>query len=397
MITNDSLLHQKMKEWYQDFHHHPELSMMEFETTRKIKKILQDHDISVQPIDSEVGVIARIMGESSGPEIVLRADIDALPIQEDSALPFKSSINAVSHMCGHDFHMASLLGAAIYLNERKKDLQGSVKLIFQPGEETTTGAKHLLQHHVISGNEEAIYGFHNAPFLPAGKIGMRSGPFFASSDTLHISVKGQKGHAALPHLTKDATVAASAIVMGLQTAVSRNVNPLSPAVVTIGSLHSGQGHNVISDFAEMWGTVRTFHKDTREALYGIIPRIVQDIASAYNTEVDLEILPQTSAVNNDEQLTRNLKNSISAFLSPEHVVEPEMIMAAEDFAVFQEKIPGCYFLVGTGDASKGIDRAWHDPKFRVNDSVLPLAASMYILAAKMHLQSWRIDKRGDGQ
>lgn len=385
MITKLSPLHHKMIEWYQDFHRHPELSMMEFETTKKIMKILQDHDISVQPIDSEVGVVGMIHGESSGPEIVLRADIDALPIQEDSTLPFKSSMDSVSHMCGHDFHMASLLGAAVYLNAHKKHLKGSVKLIFQPGEETTTGAKYLLQNGVISGQEEAIYGFHNAPFIPAGKIGIRSGPFFASADTLHITVKGQKGHAALPHLTKDATVAASAIVMGLQTAVSRNVNPLSPAVVTIGSLHSGQGHNVISDHAEMWGTMRTFIKETRESLYAIIPRIVQDIASAYGTEVELEILPQTSAVSNDEQLTRKLKSAAISLLSTENVVEPEMIMAAEDFALFQEKIPGCYFLVGTGDESKGIDRPWHDPKFKVNESVLPLAASMYILAAESHL------------
>lgn len=289
-------------------------------------------------------------------------------------------------MCGHDFHIAALLGAAVSLSESRYRWSGKVKLLFQPGEETTEGARYMIEHGALTGGEKAIFGLHNAPFLPAGMIGLREGPFFAAADTLHIQVKGLKGHAAMPHLTVDATVAASAIVMGLQTAVSRNVNPLHPAVVTIGSLQSGRGHNVISDLAEMQGTIRTFSKDTREKLYESIPRIVHDIAAGYGATVDLKIIPQTPAVCNDPALTKEFKKAALEILPPEKIVEAEPIMAAEDFAAFQELIPGCYFLVGTKDHSKNVVESWHHPKFQVNDSMISLATVLLIQAALSQLQ-----------
>lgn len=376
----------QMMDWYRHFHQFPELSMQEFMTTDKIKEILTGMGVGILPLDTEVGVVAAIDGVSPGPEVVLRADIDALPIQEESGLAFQSTVRGVSHMCGHDFHTSVLLGTAHYLREHRDQLKGRVKLIFQPGEETTAGAKYLLEKGALTGAEKVIFGLHNAPQLPAGTVGIHAGPFFAAADTLHIQVFGRKGHAAMPHLTIDATVAASAVVMGLQSAVSRNVNPLDPAVVTIGSLHSGQGHNVISDHAEMWGTIRTFSKETRQLMYEIIPRIATQVAEGYGARVQVDILPQTPAVNNDPAVTERFRQAALRVLSEDRILQVEPIMAAEDFAVYQERIPGCYFLMGTGDTDKQVIEAWHHPKFRANENMLPIAAALLIQAVLLELE-----------
>ncbi|MCF8565047.1 M20 family metallopeptidase [Alicyclobacillus tolerans] len=381
----DQELQEKMSGWYREFHQYPELSMQEFETTQKIAGELQKMGVNLIELGTSVGVVGVIDGNGPGPEVVLRADIDALPIQEQSGLPFASQVQDVSHMCGHDFHTSALLGAASLLLRNRNSWSGRVKLLFQPGEETTAGAKYMLEKGALTGGEKAIFGLHNAPFLPAGSVGIRSGPFFAAADTLHIQITGRKGHAALPHLTVDATVAASAVVMGLQTAVSRAVNPLDPAVVTIGSLHSGQGHNVVSDLAEMWGTIRTFSQAVRNLLYETVPRIVKQVAAGYGATAEVEILPQTPEVNNDPGLTASFREAALMVVDPGRLVDVEPIMAAEDFAVYQQKLPGCYFLLGTGDPSQHVEAPWHDPKFRVNERVMPLAASLLAASAIHHL------------
>lgn len=382
----DAELVAKQAEWYRHFHSNPELSMREYRTTGRIKELLLEMGIKLQSLSGELGAIGVIEGGGSGPVVVLRADIDALPIQEESDLPFRSNVNGVSHMCGHDFHTSALLGAGVYLMENRHRWGGTVKLLFQPGEETTDGAKYMLEQGALTGEEKAVFGLHNDPLLAAGTVGVKKGPFFASADTLHIKVRGVKGHAAMPHLTIDATVAASAIVMGLQTAVSRNVDPLHPAVVTIGSLHSGQGHNVVSDLAEMWGTIRTFSKETRQKLTQIIPRIAEQIGEAYGASVEMEILPQTPAVFNDDDITAEFVSHLSANLPQIQIKEVGEVMAAEDFAVYQERVPGCYFLVGTRDPDQNVIEPWHHPKFKVNESMIPLASTLLIQAAWSQLR-----------
>jgi amidohydrolase len=382
MLMNESAgLFEKQKNWYQYFHQNPELSMKEFQTTQTIKDILMELGIQLSSFKSETGVVAIIKGKSEGPEVVLRTDIDALPIQEMEGCTFKSSVKGVSHMCGHDFHISALLGAAVLLLENRDHWQGTVKLLFQPGEETTEGAKYMLKHNVLTGEEVAIFGLHNAPFLPAGTIGVRKGPLFASADTLHIKIFGQKGHAAMPHLTVDATLAASAVMLGLQSIISRNTNPLESAVLTIGSLHSGHGHNIVSDFAEMWGTMRTFSIETRQMMYQAIERTVKGIAESYGAKAKLEILPQTPPVYNDFDLTDRFIRTAAKILSKEQICEPDLIMAAEDFALFQQKVPGCFFLLGTRDPEKGIVENWHDPHFKANEDMLPLASKLLAQAA----------------
>lgn len=380
-IVADGLMFEKQTSWFREFHRFPELSMKEYRTTQRIKEILAEMGISLLPYSGETGLVAIIEGNGTGPEIVLRTDIDALPIQELSDLPYKSTIPGISHMCGHDFHMSVVLGSAMQLVECRDQWRGTVKLLFQPGEETTQGAKYMLERGVLTGSERAIFGLHNAPQLPAGTIGIRKGPFFASADTLHIAIKGKKGHAAMPHLTIDATVAASAIVMALQTVVSRNVNPLESAVVTIGSFHSGHTHNVVSDLTEMLGTMRAFTKETRSKLYEAVTRTVESVAKGYGAEAVLQILPQTPSVYNDFEVTEHFIRSAAKVLPQERILETDLVMAAEDFALYQERIPGCYFLIGTQDASKGIVESWHHPAFMANESVLPLASRLLVQAA----------------
>lgn len=380
-VTHKEGLIEKQLAWFRHFHQNPELSMQEYQTTQMIKEILAELDIKLLPYSGETGVLAIIEGHGIGPEVVLRTDIDALPIQEKGGSPYPSKVEGVSHMCGHDFHMSSLLGAAVHLMESRHQWNGRVKLLFQPGEETTQGAKYMLKHKVLSGNEKAIFAFHNAPYLSAGTVGVRKGPLFAAADTLHIDITGRKGHAALPHLTVDATLAASAVLMGLQSVVSRNVDPLDSGVITIGSFHSGAGHNIISDFTEMRGTMRSFTKATRELLYEAVPRAAEGIASGYGAQARVHILSQTPAVNNDDELTERFIRSALKVIPKENLIEADMIMAAEDFALFQEQIPGCYFLVGTGDPSKGIVETWHHPEFLANESVLPLASRLLAQAA----------------
>lgn len=379
-IENQGIF-QKQKNWFRHFHRYPELSMKEYKTTNKIKEILKELGITILPYQGKTGVVALIEGTGEGPEVVLRTDIDALPIQEISNLEYRSTVDDVSHMCGHDFHMSAILGAAAQLIEDRDKWRGRIKLIFQPGEETTEGARTMIENGVLSGKERAIFGLHNAPFLPAGIVGYRNGPLFASADTLEINIKGKKGHAAMPHLAVDATVAASAIVMGLQSIISRNTNPLDSAVITIGSFHSGYGHNIISDLTEMRGTVRTFRQETREMITKTTSRIIEGISNSYGAQAEYQIIPQTPPVNNDSQLTEQFLQSVLKILPREKIMEADLIMAAEDFALFQEKIPGCYFLVGTGDPSKGIKEGWHHPEFKANENILPLASKILVQAA----------------
>lgn len=369
---------EEMIAWYRYFHRFPELSMQEYNTTAKIKSILNEIGIQTINLDMDVGVVGYINGSALGPEIVLRADIDALPINEESGLEFQSTVSGISHMCGHDFHISALLGAAKYLSSTKEQWKGKVKLLFQPGEETTAGAKYMIEKGAITGEEKAIFGFHNAPQLPAGVVGIRKGALFASADTIHIEIKGIKGHAGFPHLTIDATVVGSAIVMGIQTIVSRNVNPLHPAVVTVGILNSGEAHNVISDFAEIKGTIRTFSNETRSMLHTNLTRLVKQIAEGYGAMASVEIIPQTDFVNNNSDLTDDFEQAALNVVANKEIVEAEQIMATEDFSLFQELIPGTYFLVGTGDSNINVTEPWHSSKFRANESIIPLAASLLV-------------------
>jgi amidohydrolase len=360
-----------------ELHQYPEVSGQEFYTTERIKKWLRDLDCHIHQYDVETGVIAEIQGDLPGPTVAFRADIDALPILEKTGLDYESNNMGVSHACGHDWHTTIALGAASVLAANKQHLNGNVRFIFQPAEETTQGAKQLIEAGLFEDGEiDAIFGLHNQPGIPAGKVGVTDQRLMAAVDTLKITIEGKSGHGAIPENTIDAVVAGSAVIMGLQSAVSRNIDPFEPVVITVGSFNSGTAHNVIAGKAELIGTVRSFNPAVRSELPNLINRITSEIAQGYGATATVEYIPQVGAIQNDPQMTAFVKQAVEEVLGVEAVIEPTPTMGGEDFALYQEYVPGCYFWVGTRDESKGIVKQWHDPAFLVNDEVIPSTVSI---------------------
>lgn len=356
----------------QELHENPEISDSEFETTRRIKKWLVDTNCNILNLQLKTGVVAEISGLKEGPTVAFRADIDALSIKETTGLPYASKVEGVSHACGHDWHTTIALGAAIILSENRDKFNGTVRFIFQPAEETTQGAQQLIEAGLFDdGKIKAIFGLHNQPSLPAGSIGLTSSQLMAAVDTLKIHVKGKTGHGAIPQMTVDAVVAASAVVMGLQTIISRNIDPFDPVVITIGSLTSGTTHNVIADEAYLLGTVRSFSPSVRKQLPDLIERTANNIALGYGATAEVEYIPQVPAINNNEEMTKVVKKAIEDVLGNDGIVKPQPTMGGEDFSLYQEHVPGCFFWVGSGDKEKGISKGWHASDFLVNDEIIP--------------------------
>lgn len=356
-----------------ELHRHPELSMKEFETTRKIREFLTDKGISLLPLDLPVGVLAEVVGAEPGPTIALRADIDALPVKEETGLPFASTIEGRMHACGHDFHTAAILGAAVLLQKNASQLKGRVRFLFQPGEENGKGAKALIEAGALTG-VQAIFGMHNKPELPVGTIGLSEGPLMASVDGFRITIAGKGGHAAIPDSAIDPIIAASAIVGGLQTAISRNISPFDSAVVSVCSFHSGTTWNVIPDQAVLEGTVRTFAPHVRKKLPELIERISSGIAAGYGAESFVEWFTGIPTVTN-ERVTAGIFRQAAEALKLS-IVEARPSGGGEDFARYQERVPGCFIWMGTSGTEE-----WHHPKFTVNEEALVPSAALFALTA----------------
>lgn len=356
-----------------DLHSYPELSMNEFETTRKIRRFLTEAGIAVLPLDLPVGVLAEVAGAKPGPTVALRADIDALPIQEETGLPFASVIEGRMHACGHDFHTAAILGAAVLLHNNARHLKGRVRFLFQPGEEKGIGAQAMIKAGALKG-VQAIFGMHNKPELPVGTIGLSEGPLMASVDGFRITVTGKGGHAAIPDSVIDPIVAASAIVGGLQTAISRSISPFDSAVVSVCSFQAGTIWNVIPDQAVLEGTFRTFQPHVRKKLPELMQRIATGIASGYGAEATAEWFAGIPTVNNDRATTTIFQSAAEALQLT--IVEARPSGGGEDFSLYQEKVPGCFIWMGTSGTEE-----WHHPQFTVNEEALVPSAALFALTA----------------
>ncbi len=292
---------EKLVEIRRDLHRNPELSFKEFRTTKLIKEMLREMDIEVLELGNETGVVGLLKGKEEGPTIGLRGDIDALPITEENNIPFKSGNEGVMHACGHDVHTTSLLGAAMFLSDMREDIKGQIKFIFQPAEEINEGAQLFIDHGVMENPKiDAVFGLHNHPDIPAGQVGVKVGGLMAAVDTIRIKVKGVGGHGAIPNKTIDPILTSAAIIQGIQSIVSRNVNPLDSAVVSIGTLKAGEANNVIPEEVYMTGTVRTFNPELREEMPNYLTRSIDHIAKAYGAEAELEYINHLPAVINDE-------------------------------------------------------------------------------------------------
>lgn len=353
-------------------HANPELSYKEFETSKYVQARLSEFGIEFK-VMGDTGVIGLIKGKNpTGRIIALRADMDALPIDEANEVPYKSKVKGVMHACGHDVHTTILLGAARILNDLKQEWEGTIKLIFQPGEERNPGgASILIKEGVLKDPApSAIFGLHVHPALPVGSFSFRGGKVMASADEIYITVKGKGGHAAAPHLTTDTVLVAAHIILALQQIVSRNNNPFSPSVLTISSIQGGHTTNVIPSEVKMMGTLRALDETWRFKAHELIRNIAISTAQSMGAEIDLHIDIGYPAVINNEKLSEQAMDLAKQLVGDEKVEVTELRMGAEDFGYYSQVIPGCFFRLGVGNKEKGITATVHTPVFDIDEAAI---------------------------
>ncbi len=360
------------------FHQYPELSMQEFETSKKIQAELDKIGIDYKVYD-ELGVIARIEGRSKGKTIMLRADMDALGVSEESDFEFKSKHDGVMHACGHDGHMAMLLGAAKILNEIKDSFDGTVVLCFQPSEENGSGAKKVMidKGNVLDGVDGA-FGIHVWSAVPTGKVSIEAGPRMASADVFQITVKGSSGHGSMPHQTVDPILVASEIVVNLQSIVSREINPLDSVVISIGAFNAGDAYNAISDTAILKGTARCFDKKIWADLDKRITRIAKNIASAHLAEVEIDYVKAVGPTVNDPKCSELAQRVVTKLAGEDAVYLMKHTTAAEDFSFYADAVPSCFAFLGIGNSAKKTDAPQHHKSFAIDEDALELGVALHV-------------------
>ncbi|MCU0395503.1 MAG: M20 family metallopeptidase [Chitinophagaceae bacterium] len=377
MLTE--LIQQKARAYKDSFiairhhlHSYPELSYQEFETSQFIQEQLQAMGIPFQ-VMARTGVIGLIEGRNPSSRVIaLRADIDALPIQEENDVPYKSIRPGIMHACGHDVHTTCLLGAARILLETKEHWEGTVKLIFQPGEEKNPGGASLLIKEGVLENPrpQGIAALHVHPGLPLGKLSFRSGTVMASADELYFTVKSKGGHAAAPHLTHDTILAASHLVVSLQQIISRNNDPFNPSVLSISSFQGGHTTNVIPSEVKLMGTLRCMNESWRFKAHDLIRRHVQHLGEAMGVEMSVHIDVGYPTVLNNADLNEYARRLAADYFGQENIEETEMRMGAEDFGYYAQQIPACFFRVGVMNKEKGITSGVHTPTFNIDEDAI---------------------------
>lgn len=362
-------------------HAHPELSYQEFETSKFIQQKLSSFNIPFE-VKATTGVIGLIQGKNPGKRVVaLRADMDALPIMEQNDIPYKSTKPGIMHACGHDVHTSCLLGAAKILSELKDEWEGTVKLIFQPGEERNPGGASILIKEGVLENPapQSIYALHVHTTLPIGKLSFRGGMVMASADEIYITIKAKGGHAAAPHLTADPILIASHLIVALQQVVSRNNNPFNPSVLSITSFQGGNTTNVIPAEVKLMGTFRAMNEEWRFEAHKLITKMATGLVESMGAEIDIKIDVGYPFVLNDEKLCAAARKKAEAFIGMENVEETELRMGAEDFAYYSHKIPGCFFRLGTYNPAKGMFTGVHTPTFNIDEDAIEMGMAMMAL------------------
>lgn len=358
-------------------HAHPELSYQEYNTSAFVQEHLKKLGIPYT-VMADTGVVGILEGKPSDRVIALRADMDALPIKEENDVPYASTVNGVMHACGHDVHTSCLLGAARILHALKDEWDGTIKLIFQPGEERNPGgASYMIRDGVLENPEPtAIYGMHVHPQLEVGKVGLRAGMVMASADELYITIRGKGGHAAKPYLTADTILTASQIIVALQQVVSRNSNPFSPSVLSICSIQGGHTTNVIPSEVKLMGTFRAMDEQWRYEAHKRIEEIVEQVGRSMGAETELRIDIGYPAVTNDPALHNKAVPIAQEWMLADNVVESELSMGAEDFGYYSQHIPGCFIRLGTGNKAKGIVSGVHTPTFDIDEAAIKTGMGM---------------------
>lgn len=359
-------LEQKLTGFFEELHMHPELSYEEYETTERIKRELAAAGIEILQIPLKTGVTAIVRGAKPGKTYGLRCDIDALPIAEETDLPYKSKTPGKMHACGHDFHTAAVFGAALLLQERKEELQGNVKILFQPAEESSHGAETVLETGVFS-DVTAIFGLHTAAYLPVGTLGIRAGSVMAAVDRFELNITGTGCHGGHPDEGVDTILVAASVIQAFQSIVGRNLNPFHTGVVSVTRINGGNTCNVIPDKVELEGTVRSMEKDDRIFIERRMREIAEHTAAAYGANAELLWYPGPPATVNEKAWSAFAQKVAEE--SGFEVVPQRNSTGGEDFAFYLEKIPGCFINVGTG-----VGYPNHHPKFYADEAALTPAA-----------------------
>jgi amidohydrolase len=378
-----------------DLHQHPELAYHEVRTSGIVAERLRA--LGVEDVRSGIaptGVTGLIRGRKSGEgrTVLLRADMDALPIHEQNDVDYRSQTPGVMHACGHDAHTAMLLGVARLLNERRDEFPGTVKLLFQPAEEVPPGgAKPMIEAGVLEDPKvDAAFGLHIDQDNPLGTIRLREGPSMAAADRFHLVIHGKGGHGAKPHASIDPIVIGAQIVTALQTLVAREIDPTEEAVVTVGTFNAGEAFNVIPDSAELGGTVRTFNARNRDRLEQRIEELVRGIATAMGARVDFTYTRGYPATVNDPAMTALVREEAAKVVGPDGVREASLMMGAEDFSYFLEAVPGAYWHVGSQNPARGLVWGHHHPRFDLDEAAMSIGMESMLNVALRYLNE------GDG-
>ncbi len=381
LSTIKSLARKYAPEFIEIRHHlhaHPELSYQEFETSKFVQTKLKELGIPFE-VKATTGVVGLIKGKNPDKRIIaLRADMDALPIKEENDIPYKSKNEGVMHACGHDVHTTCLLGAAKILHELKNEWEGTVKLIFQPGEEKNPGGASLMIKDGVLENPkpQAILALHVNTILEVGQLSFRSGKVMASADELYFTIKGKGGHAASPHLTVDPILISSHLIIALQQLVSRNNNPFNPSVLSVTSFNGGNTTNVIPNEVKLMGTFRAMDEEWRFKAHDLIRKLSNGLVHSMGGEMDLRIDVGYPCVMNNEKVTAAAMEKASAYLGTENVSETELRMGAEDFGYYAQQIPACFYRLGTMNKAMGITAGVHTPVFNIDENAIEIGMGM---------------------
>jgi amidohydrolase len=384
-------LQTQLVEWRRRLHQKPELGFQEKLTAEFIEKKLQAWGIEHQTRIAQTGIVAIIKGNklSTGKVLAIRADMDALPIQELNQVPYCSQHDGVMHACGHDGHTAIALGTAYYLQQHRDDFAGTVKIIFQPAEEGPGGAKPMIEAGVLKNPDvDAIIGLHLWNNLPLGTVGVRAGALMAAVELFNCTIFGKGGHGAIPHQTVDSIVVAAQIVNALQTIVARNINPIDSAVVTVGALHAGTAHNIIADTANMKGTVRYFNPAFQGYFHQRIEQIIAGLCQSHGASYELEYVSLYPPVINDASIAELVRSQAAEVVETPIGIVPEcQTMGGEDMSFFLQEVPGCYFFLGSANPEKDLAYPHHHPRFDFDETALPMGVEIFIRCVEKFLKS----------
>ena len=375
-------------EFRRHLHAHPELSYKEFNTVKYVAEQLRIFGLEPKVV-ATTGLVAEIKGKNAGKKMIaLRADMDALPITEANEVPYRSTNIGVMHACGHDVHTSSLLGTAKILQALKDEFEGTVRLLFQPGEEKNPGgASYMIRDGVLNDPQPSgIIGQHVFPILPVGKIGFREGMYMASADEIYLKVIGKGGHGAAPDLAVDPIVIASHIIIALQQIISRNANPRQPTVLTFGNIIGKGATNIIPDEVNIAGTFRAMNEEWRNSGLDKIKKMAESIAEGMGGKCEVDISRGYPYLENNPELTRRIKAAAAEYVGKENVVDIDITLGAEDFSYYSQVIPASFYRIGTRNEAKGITSYVHTPTFNIDEDALTISTGLMAWMAIRELE-----------